>query len=347
MRLLTTLLSIAGLLTIAAGASAEDAPRLELEAAKLGVAFDRYTTKDSLGRAITFYLSTPPGKDGAAKLPIVLYIQGSGCQSLFQKRGEHVSGGYHTVLPLEAKGRARILAVEKPGVKFLDVQPPATPLEKVASEEFLTEHTLERWAEANAAALRAVWTLADVDPSRTLVVGHSEGGIVAARVAAQLPKVTHIASLAGGGPTQLFDFVANAAQPRPDDKPGDCTRRVESIYDEWVKIQKDPESISRFWLGHPYRRWSSFLTHSVAGELLRSKARVYIAAGTRDAVIPISAHDMLVTELRTRGRDVTAERVEGADHGFLTDELPRPPVAMQAILGRVLKWFLAEREKGN
>jgi pimeloyl-ACP methyl ester carboxylesterase len=292
-------------------------------------------------------VSTPPAKEGATKLPVVLYVQGSGCQSLFRKVGERVGGGFQTVLALEAKGRARILAVEKPGVKYLDVQLPGTSLEKAAPEEFLKEHTLPRWAEANAAALRAAWTLAGVDPGRTLLVGHSEGGLVAARVAAELPKVTHVASLAGGGPTQLFDFVTNSAAPRPDDKPSDAARRVEGVYEEWASIQKDPDSISRFWLGHPYRRWSSFLTHSVTEELLRAKARVYAAAGTRDAVIPVSAHDTLVAELRARGRDITAERLEGADHGFQTAEMPGPPAGMQAVLGRVLRWFLAEDPKAR
>lgn len=337
---------LTSLLWIAAGAVAGESPRLELEAAKLGVPFDRYTTKDSLGRTITFYLSVPPAEEPRAKRPVVLFIQGSGCQSVFQKLGERVAGGYHTVLFQEAKGRARILVVEKPGVKYLDAPVPMVSLEKAASEEFLKEHTLPRWAEANAAALRAAWALPAVDATRTLVVGHSEGGLVAARVAAELPRVTHVASLAGGGPTQLFDFVANAARPRPDDKPGDAGRRVQDVFDAWAKIQKDPESISQFWLGHPYRRWSSFLTHSVAEELLRAKARVYIAAGTRDAVIPVSAHDMLAAELRARGREVTAERLEGADHGFLTEGM-RPPAGMQAVLGRVLQWFLAEDKKGK
>jgi dienelactone hydrolase len=110
--------------------------------------------------------------------------------------------------------------------------------------------------------------------------------------------------------------VANAARPRPDDRPGDAGRRVQEVFDAWTKVRQDPESTTQFWLGHPYRRWSSFLAHSVTEELLRAKARVYAAAGTRDAVIPVEAHDMLVAELRARGRDVTAERIEGADHGF-------------------------------
>ena len=336
-----------GLLWIAAGAAAAEAPRLELEAGKLGVPFDRYTTRDSLGRTITFYLSVAPAEERPTRRPVVLFIPGSGCQSVFQKRGERVSGGYHTVLFQEAKGRARILVVEKPGVKYLDAPPPAAPLEKTASDEFLKEHTLPRWAEANAAALRAAWAFPGVDAARTLVVGHSEGSLVAAHVAAGLPRVTHVASLAGGGPTQLFDFVANAARAQSDDKPGDAGRRVQAVFDAWAKIQQDPESITQFWLGHPYRRWSSFLTHSVLEELLRTKARIYVAAGTRDAVIPVAAHDMLVAELRTRGRDVTAERLEGADHGFLTEEFPRPPAGMQAVLGRVLEWFLAKEDTGR
>jgi pimeloyl-ACP methyl ester carboxylesterase len=327
--------------------NAEQAPRLQREAARLGVPFDRYSTTDALGRTITFYLSVPPTKQPAAKQPVVLFIPGSGCQSVFQKLGDRVAGGFHIVLFQEAKQRARILVVEKPGVKYLDAPPPTAPLAQVASKEFLEEHTLPRWAEANAAALSAAWALPGIDAARSLVVGHSEGGLVAARVAVHLPRVTHVASLAGGGPTQLYDFVANAARPRPDDKPGDAGRRLQDIYDAWAKIQKNPQSITQFWLGHPYRRWSSFLPESVTQTLLQTKARVYAAAGTRDEVIPIAAHDMLVAELRTRGRDVTAERLEGADHGFQTDQMPRPPAGMQAVLGRVLQWFMADQAKGK
>jgi pimeloyl-ACP methyl ester carboxylesterase len=334
------------LLSIAASAVGGEAPRLELEAARLGIPYHRYTTKDALGRTITFYLSTLPGKKPAARLPVVLIIPGSGCQSVFQQQGDRVGGGFQNLLLGEAKGRARILIVEKPGVKYLD-RPARPGSAEKASEEFLKEHTLPRWAAANVAALQAVRTLPDVAPGRTLVVGHSEGGIVAARVTAELPGVSHVASLAGGGPTQLFDFVANSAQPRPGDKPGDAERRTQAVYSEWARIQKDPESISRFWMGHPYRRWSSFLRHSVTEELLRTKARIYVAAGTRDAVIPVAAHDMLVAELRARGRNVKTERVEGADHGFQTEDMPKkgPPVGMQTLLGRVLEWFLTGEGK--
>jgi pimeloyl-ACP methyl ester carboxylesterase len=312
-----------------------------------GIPFQRYTAKDSLGRTITFYLSVVAKNDADAKRPVALFIAGSGCQSLFKKRGEQITGGYQNLLFAESKGRVRVLVVEKPGVKFLDA-PAAPGTAKGASEEFLKEHTLPRWAAANAAALRAAWTLPGIDPTQTLVLGHSEGGIVAARVAAELPQVTHVASLAAGGPTQLFDLAEVRSRAQPDDKPGDAERRVREVYEEWSRIQKDPDSMSKFWLGHPYRRWSSFLKHSVTEELLRTKAKVYLAQGTADATIPVKAHDVLVAELRARGRDVTAERIEGADHGFRTAETPEgSPAGMQALLGRLLEWFVGEPAKGK
>ncbi len=322
------------------GPVAADPPKAVPDPTPLGIPYQRYTTKDALGRTITFYLALAPAEKPEAKLPLVLWVQGSGCQSLFSKRGDQVGEGLQGLLRAEAKGRVRVLAVEKPGVKFLDM--PERPGSAIgASEEFLKEHTLPRWAEANAAALRAAWTLPNVDAGRTLVMGHSEGGIVAARVAAELPRVTHVASLAGGGPTQLFSLAELQARPREGDAPGDAAKRRQAVHDEWARIQADPESITKSWLGHPYRRWSTFLPHSLTGELLRSKARVYLVHGTEDTATPVTALDLVKAELAVRGRAVIAERLEGADHGFRTEAMPKgSPQGFQAVFGRVLAWFL-------
>jgi pimeloyl-ACP methyl ester carboxylesterase len=313
--------------------------RATADPAELGIPFQRYTVADSLGRNITFYLSKAPRESSGQALPIVLYIQGSGCQSLFQRHGERIGGGYQNIVLMEAKKRARVLTVEKPGVKFLDAANRPGSAEG-ASREFLEEHTLPRWAEANLAALRAAWQLPGIDKKRTLVVGHSEGGLVAAAVAAMEPQVTHVAVLAGGGPSQLFDIAELRAKPLPTDKPGDAARRREVVYAEHGKILKDPDSIARFWLGHPYRRWSTFLSHSVTAELLRTKAALYLVQGTADSAVSITGFDVLIAELRGRGRDFIFERIEGADHGFRTPEMPAgSPAGMQAVLGRVLTWL--------
>lgn len=326
-----------------------DPPKLEQVATadELATPYDRYVTTDSFGREITFYLSIPPrpqAQDEAspAKLPLVLVVGGSGCQSAFMKRGELVTSGLQGLVRAEAKARARVMIVEKPGVEFLFMpERPGSAVE--GSDEFLREHTLERWGEANAAAIRAVWTLPDIDVERTLCLGHSEGAIVVAKVAAILPEVTHAAVLSGGGATQLFSLAQLALERREGDQPGDAVKRREAVYAGWEQVLADPDSITQFWLGHPHRRWSSFLRSSVSRELLDSNAKVFAAQGTADTSEHVDGHDLLVAELRAHGRDVTEVRIEGADHSFRpAGAEPGPPQELRNLFGEILDWFFAE-----
>lgn len=77
----------------------------------------KFELKDA-NESITCYLSE---FDKDTALPLVVYIQGSGYNSLFQKQGTAIvpkSG--HINLTYSAKGKAKILLIEKPGVTFLD-----------------------------------------------------------------------------------------------------------------------------------------------------------------------------------------------------------------------------------
>jgi dipeptidyl aminopeptidase/acylaminoacyl peptidase len=151
------------------------------------VPYDRYTTGDSLGRTITFYLSIPP--DGSKeKLPVAVWVQGAGCASVFPKREGKIESGLQDLLRREGKGKVRVLVVEKPGVSF-GALPKNPDSAEEAGAEFRREYTLPRWVEAVNAAIRAAHRLEDVDWKRTLVVGYSEGAIVAANVAAANPLV--------------------------------------------------------------------------------------------------------------------------------------------------------------
>ena len=115
---------------------------------------------------------------------------------------------------------------------------------------------------------------------------------------------------------------------------------MQSVYDQWAKIQAKPDSIEDFWMGHPYRRWSTFLRHSVVAELKRSHARIYIAQGTADEADAIPAFDVMHAELLAQGRAVTAERIEGGDHSFSTTGSSGQPDAIIKVFGNVLDWFM-------
>lgn len=275
----------------------------------------RHVTTDALARRITFYLSE--SSRAGDPLPLIVYVHGSGSQSIFTKVGERIVGcaGQSSVLDVAA-GRAHVLIVEKPGVAFLD-SPKSPGGASEASEEFRREHTLERWAEAVSAAMRAATYLPTVDRSKTLVIGHSEGGLVACKVARDNPLVTHVATLAGGGPSQLYDLVELARRGDFFNVPGaDAQRRVDLLLGQWNEVIADPDSAERLFLGHPHRRWSSFLASSPMDQLAMFGGEIFIGQGSADkAVLPESA-ELLRIELLAHGKRSTFKLIEGADHSF-------------------------------
>jgi hypothetical protein len=82
-----------------------------------GQPYEKFRTRDRFGREITFYLS----KTASQKpLPLVLFIEGSGCRSRFEERnGKILLAGGHIVVADVFKDKARVLVVEKLGVEYL------------------------------------------------------------------------------------------------------------------------------------------------------------------------------------------------------------------------------------
>lgn len=327
-----SVLTIAGCLLLAVAP-----PTWVPDQSDLGIPFNRFTTKDKYDRTITAYLSKPPKDAGEKKLPLILFVSGSGCQSVFTPMDGKINSGIQGLLYQLARGRARILVVEKVGVNYLDA-PKRFGSAEEGSKTFLEEHTLPRWAEANAAALKAALAQPAIDATRVLVVGHSEGGIVAARVAAEVPSVTHVAPLGCSGVTQLYSLAELFRRRAPE---GQGPAAMQQAWEQWKKMQAKPDSIEDFWLGHPHRRWTSFMKHSVLEELKRTRAQIYIAHGTRDDADAVQGFDVMHAELLVAGKDVTAERVEGGDHGFFIKD--QKGTGIQRVMGNVLEWFFKER----
>lgn len=298
-----------------------------------GIPYTRYYTLDRFDRRITFYV------DGnqTERLPIVVSVLGSGAFSNFIRRGDRILDAHRTAREAFS-ARAHILVVEKPGIRFLEQHPDCGTATQ-GSAEFRRQHTLERWAEAVSSALRAARTLPLSDNSRCLLIGHSEGGIVVARVAAENAFVTHIASLAGGGPTQLFDLLEAARAGRLYQAlPPDPDKQVAQLLADVAQIRSDPDDSENFFLGHPYRRWSTFWSSSTLEELLRTKARIFIAQGTANQNVSVAGFDVLYASLLARGREAAARRISGADHGFGFRDQPGRD-GWKEIFEDVRKWF--------
>jgi pimeloyl-ACP methyl ester carboxylesterase len=273
-----------------------------------GQPYERFTTTDSLGRSITFYLSEATGE---RPLPLMVYVQGSGASSHFvADEGRYQGATGHSSLRDAVAGRMRLLLVEKSGALFGDDG-------KIPSRAFREEHTLPRWSAAIAAAIAAAKRLPGVDGDAVTVVGHSEGGIAAARVAGTVVGVTSVVLIAGEGPSQLYSLIrlVRSGDLLPSSG-ADPESRERSLLASWDSVLAHPTDAGRTFFGHAYPRWATFMGSSPAEELAGFDGRVLIVQGTADRAVDPTAAEVLLATLRSRGQVATLWRVEGADHSF-------------------------------
>ncbi len=295
--------------------------------------YHKYIIKESTANdSIIFYLSEFSAQ---VKLPLIVFIQGSGNSSLIIKGGTgqlsptsgHISWAY------AAKDKAKMLIIEKPGVNFLD--------QLETNLAFDKKFSLESWAGSIEQVINYVIKNEKIDTAKIMIAGHSEGGIVAARVARQLGKrITHVSILAGEGPSQLYSLYRFAESGVFFDSPGStAAQRIDSLTRTWKNIVADPLSTTKKFWGFTFLRWSSFLQTSVAEELYDYNGKVLILQGDSDKnVLPESAN-VLYTSLLSKGKTIALKMIPGADHSF--NIAGNAAInGWELVIGKCIDWFL-------
>ena len=286
------------------------------------------------GDSLTFYLSE---FDEDKQLPLVVYIQGSGYHSLFRRDGKSIrpTSGHNTLYHI-SKGKARILIIEKPGVEFLDVMHP-----KLRNLRFDTRFSLESWSSRIQKVIDHVLKTENMDGSSVMLIGHSEGGIVAARVARLMPeRISKVCIMAGEGPSQLYSLYAFASSGEFFQEQGDSAEeRISYLTNTWKAICKDSTSTSSLFWGFTYLRWHSFLRTSVIEELEGCRQPVLIFQGDEDsAVYPESAR-VLHLALLSKGVNSELRWITGGDHSFRIERKPEVN-GWKMVLEQALDWFI-------
>lgn len=200
--------------------------------------YSKYELKTE-GDTLCFYLSVSSLPE---KLPLIVYIQGSGTGSLFAERnGRIVPTSGHMSWYDVGQNKYRILIVEKPGVQYLQTG---------ESQVFDRKFSLESWSERIAVAINYVIQEGYVDKTKILLAGHSEGGVVAARVANLMKsKISHVAIMAGEGPPQLYSLYKLAENGSffnsPEHNMPTAEQRIQYVTDIWKDILAHPASTDK------------------------------------------------------------------------------------------------------
>ena len=276
----------------------------------------------------------------AKRKPLMIFVDGSGAHSHFfvTPTGRRGTGVYGAIAMLPAD-EYHVIASDKRGVEFgyagsnpgADVGAPA---------EYSRFATVEGRISEVRLLLDRMLREPMVDSSRVLLLGHSEGADVAAGAAAEDPRITHVAFLAGGGPTQMFDGMVSRRKEmiKNGRSPDQIENSIQELEENYRKIFADLDNETKILDGHSYRYWASFFSHPPMESILKTKAKLFLAHGTEDRAVPVESFDMLVVELIRHGcTNATIRRYPGRDHGLgYPGDRNSPPLG--GVLEDVLEW---------
>lgn len=293
--------------------------------------YDKYELKKDKD-TIIFYLSVTSHKEN---LPLIVYVQGSGMNSLFENRnGKIVSTSGHRTWFIVGQEKYRVLVVEKPGVKYL---------QKGESESFDHKFSLESWSSTIMNAIDYVIQNEKIDKDKILLAGHSEGGIVASKVANLMKdKISNVAILAGEGPSQLYSLYKFADDgtffnTKEHNMPT-SEQRISYLKEQLNNILSEPNNTEKKFFGFTYLRWSSMLKTSVIEELLDYNGKILLLQGTSDKAVYPETSIVAYTTLLTKGKNIELELIENADHSF--NILDNPEIdGWKMVIEKIIQWF--------
>lgn len=146
-----------------------------------------------------------------------------------------------------------------------------------------------------------------------VLVGASEGGDVAAAVAAREPRVTHLVLLGAGGGWCQADELRHQLRQRGTLLGLTRAADLEAVFQ---RIRREPDSLAT-WAGHPYRRWSTFLWDRPLDDLLGLRCPIFLAQGQADESVPVESARAAVEGFRSQGRtNLTYREYAGLGHDW-------------------------------
>lgn len=192
---------------------------------------------------------------------------------------------------------------------------------------FDLKFSLESWSENLVKAIEHVCKTEKIDTKNIALAGHSEGGVVTARVAAILGnRVSKVSIMAGEGPSQLYSLYKFAESGvffnTPEHNLPTSESRIEYVQEMWQDILADPKSTDKKFWGLTYLRWSSMLQTSVIDELTKFSGEILLIQGTADQAVHPESAVVAYNTLLSKGKNVSLRLLSDADHSFYVAKNP-------------------------
>jgi pimeloyl-ACP methyl ester carboxylesterase len=286
--------TIRGRITVVAG--------LMIFCVSMASAYDKTFVDRIDGSQVKVVVDRP---EGLSNIPIVLFVDGSGCVSVERQRFQQ-----YARLPGEFEQRVAKVFVDKSGVTAADNY-------RDCSESYIEYDSVDQRVFDHLRAIQHLRKHATWWNREILLFGWSDGGTIGAVVTAYTPEVKKavFGGMGGGIPmTAQFEDYMICTPDRTEDRDA-CIAELRKMYDD---IRANP-SPSKTWFGdfNTYKAWATRLD-AVEYNLIKDiNVPLLIVHGELDRDnVPVQATRELVRLLR-EGEDVDFEywEVPGMDHG--------------------------------
>jgi dienelactone hydrolase len=271
------------------------------------------------GDTVDILIKSKKGEEQKPK-PLFLFCQGSlpcpliikydrdgrqGIYNVFVFNTDSLTNEYH--LAIIGKPYVPLIAEEKSlGPNFAYIDHTGKFPEKY-TERNLPGYYVSRNSEVIKFLQAQKW----VSKNKLVVSGHSEGSTIAARLAFECKKVTHLI-YSGGNP--LGRIMSLVGQNRRLETDTDSTRFGEQQFDMWKRVIADPANMDDA-QGDPNKANYAFSVPPAIKYLEQLKIPVLVCYGTKDWTVPFNDY-LRVEMIRLHKNNFTFKAYVGTEHNF-------------------------------
>lgn len=249
---------------------------------------------NSRGEHLEYYLGKKSDKELSNKLLVM--IQGSGRESIRESFGMGAEGatlGYD------------VLYMEKYAFDNEEMYNKTNCRERrIGDIELVINHVINNVYDNNL--------------KEVLILANSEGGSIAPEIAYDIEGVTHMIIMGAGGYSQAKEFETlvnkeiNDDQERTFGKAG--IKDLQELNAKFREITSNP-TYDKFWLGHTYKYWNSFLNYKPDIYLDKLDIPVLYIIGKEDNSVPYQSVESLANKFSDRN-NFAFKIISGLDHSF-------------------------------
>lgn len=180
-------------------------------------------------------------------------------------------------------------------------------------------------------------------PKKVMVIGHSEGSDVVAKLGTINKIITHIGFWSGGGNTQYYDFTLFIQKEVQKGKitQEEANKQLEALFVNLKKIEMDPMNIDKEWEGNTYKRWSTF-NEAPIDNLLKINIPIFVAVGGKDEAVPVESSLLIPVEFIRHHKDnLTYKLYPDYNHSFAKpriDESSEWNYEFVKVLDEFIEW---------